>query len=306
MVRDLAVTPGRRTGRVAAMGTELGGSFEGLRVTGVLRDANCGWSVRNPINLFPPAGQPVLEMHLVHGERPYMGFWFEDSSEFSRYVRLFDIPGTLSGDILRLERNLPLVPGHFEIEGDVARTLERCPDYPPLVKDDFDDVNDLVAQLPVVNIDLSKHFVKKPKYGSEIKNFPRCQGGSCLGAVLSEHLLVFDKLQTQVILASFSCLLACLHSLSIVHRIDNCLFTLDGSRLVICDLGSRRGQRAAPEITPNGRLDSGWNARSDIYDISNCIKCMAIVNACMRERPDNRPTLLQLRAMVECIAAGVE
>jgi hypothetical protein len=38
--------------------------------------------------------------------------------------------GTLSGNILRLRSMLPPVEGHFEIEGDTVRTLDRCLDPP--------------------------------------------------------------------------------------------------------------------------------------------------------------------------------
>jgi serine/threonine protein kinase len=291
-------------------------------------------------------------MELVPGEKPSMRFWFEDGTELGRYMRLFDQPGTLSGDILRLERSLPPIQGHFEVEGDIIRSLDQCPNHPQPIEDDFEDIGDLVIQLPLIEVDSSKHFVKKGKYRSEIENLLRCQGGSCPGTVLSEHLvrllgkapdgqLVFEKLATRgVLLSRFSSLdtykrwilhiidaLACLHSLGIVHRdlrIDNCLFTEDGSRLVVCDIESRWGQRAAPEITFDGGLDSGWTTRSDVYDIGNCIKCMvyanapitnqvewpvpqplqAIVDACMREVPDERPTLLELRRMVEAITTG--
>jgi hypothetical protein len=304
---------------------------------------------RQKSNLFPPAGPPILDVELVPGEKPYVGYWCEDGSEAGRYIRLYDIPGALSGDILRLERDLPPVSGHFEIEGDVIRSLDKCPDFPPLVEDDFEDVEDLVSQLPVVEVDPSCHFVKKGKYRSEIENLLRCQGGSCPGSVGSQHLirllgassdgqLVFEKLATRgPMLARFSSLgvykrwilhiidaLNYLHSLGIVHRdlrIDNCLFTPDGSRLVVCDLESRWGQRAASEIAFDGGLDSGWTTRSDIYDIGNCIKCMvyanapitnqvewpvpeplqSIVDACMRKVPDERPTLAELRQMAESI-----
>jgi hypothetical protein len=149
--------------------------------------------------------------------------------------------------------------------------------------------------------------VKKGKYRSEIENLLRCQGESCPGSVGSQNLirllgassdgqLVFEKLATRgPMLARFSSLevykrwildiidaLDYLHSLGIVHRdlrIDSCLFTPDGSRLVVCDLESRWGQRAAPEIAFDGGLDSGWTTRSDIYDIGNCIKCMVYANA---------------------------
>lgn len=305
---------------------------------------------RQKSNAFPPVGQPILDMELVPGNKPAVGIWYEDDTQLGQYVRLFDIPGTLSGDILRLERPLPAMNGHYEIEGNVIRNLDKCPNHPIEPENDFEDISDLTAKLPLINIDSSKHLIKKGKYRSEIKNLLKCQGGSCPGTALSPHLvrllgasadgqLVFEKLSTRgSVLARFSSLetykrwilhiidaLFCLHHLGIVHRdlrIDNCLFTQDGSRLVVCDLESRWGQRAAPEITFDGGVeDSGWTTRSDIYDIGNCIKCMvyanapitkqvewpvpeplqAVVEACMRKSPDDRPTLLELRKMVEAI-----
>ena len=56
-------------------------------------------------------------------------------------------------------------------------------------------------------------------------------------------------------------------------RIDNCLFTLDVSRLVVCGLGNRWVQPSAPDIAKYGGLDSGWTTRSDIYDLGDYIKC---------------------------------
>lgn len=53
-------------------------------------------------NLGPPAGQPVLDMELTHGETPTTSIWYEDGTPLGRYVRLFDL---LSGDILRLNRD---------------------------------------------------------------------------------------------------------------------------------------------------------------------------------------------------------
>ncbi|KAM4067106.1 hypothetical protein HRG_001105 [Hirsutella rhossiliensis] len=290
---------------------------------------------RQRFNVFPPAGQPTLDTEFVHGERPYMGIWYDHGAGLGRYVRLFDIPATLSGRIPRLER-------HFEIDGGILRNLQECPDLPQPIPDDFEDIGHLVKQPPLLQVDTSKHL-KRIKYKSEIENILKCQGGSCPGQVLSAHLvrllgissdglLVFEKLATRgPILARFSSLrtykrwilhiidaLACLHSHGIVHRdlrIDN-----------FCDLESRWGQRAAPEISFNGGLDSGWTVRSDIYDIGNCIKCMvyanapiinqvewpvpeplqAVVNVCMREASHERPTLFELQQMVEAIPIGEE
>ena len=301
-------------------------------------------------NLYPPGGRPLLELDLQRGDKSYMTYWFDDGTKYGQCVRIFDVPGTLSGDILRLYRNLPPLLGHFEIDGDDIRPLNCCLDHPELIEDDSEDVREPVSRLPLVCVDPAKHFVKKAKYRSEIENLIRCQGGSVPGHSLSPNViqllgrsgdgqLVFEKLLSSArALGRFSSLaiykswvlqlidaLDCLHSVGIVHRdlrADNLLFSDDGERLVVCDLESRWGERSAPEVAFQGGLeDSGWTPRSDIYDIGNCIKSMvyangpithfvewpvppplqAIVEACMRPKPEERPTLADLRIMVKGI-----
>jgi hypothetical protein len=224
---------------------------------------------------------------------------------------------------------------------------------PPLpIEDDFENLNDLLEQLPVLHVDQLKHFVKKCRYRSEIFNLLKCQGGSVPGIPKSPHLtqllgrtdtgeLVFQKLWTaqQTIprvssLASFKCwildlidALICLHSLGIVHRdlrLDNCLFSHDGTRLILCDLESRYRQRSPPEFTSNGLDDAGWSFKSDIYCMCDCIKCMVysnspltayvdwpvpkplqvIVTACTQYSPEERPSLSALRGMVESVSVN--
>jgi hypothetical protein len=99
-----------------------------------------------------------------------MTYWYEDGTECGQSVRIFDVPGTLSGDILRLHRNLPLLSGHSEIDGDHVRPLSQCLDYPEIPEDDSEDLTELVTKLPLVSVDSSKHFVKKGKYRSEIES----------------------------------------------------------------------------------------------------------------------------------------
>ncbi|CAL5875039.1 uncharacterized protein PFLUO_LOCUS9342 [Penicillium psychrofluorescens] len=305
--------------------------------------------MRQASNLFPPATNPILDMtNSPPGEKPSMTIWYEDGTEMGTSVRLYDIPGTLSGDIFRLRKNLPSATGPFEVEGNTVRQLDHCLEPPEPNEDDFEDISDLITELPLINVDTEKHFVKKGKYRSEIENLLRCQGGSCLGNPLSPRIvkllgrshdgqLVFQKLlDCRRVLADVSSLniykrwildiieaLSCLHSLGIVHRdlrLDNCLFSENGERLTLCDLESRWGQRAAPEIANDG-LDVGWTTSSDIFDIGNCIKCMvyanfpitkyvewvvpspldAIVEACMRPVPNTRPSLEELKTMVESL-----
>lgn len=269
-----------------------------------------------------------------------MTYWFDDGTEHDQYVRIFDVPGTLSGDILRLNRNLPPLSGQFEIDGDEIRQLDHCLEYPDIIENDSEDVSEIVSNLPLVDVDPAKHFVKNGKYRSEIENLIRCQAGSVPGQSLSPHVtqllgkstgeeLVFEKLSSSAYtLARFSSLpvykswilqlidaLDCLHSVGIVHRdlrANNLVFSNYGERLVVCDLESRWGEREAPEVAFHGGLDdSGWSTKSDIFDIGNCIKSMvyangpitcfvelpvpsplqAIVEACMRPRPADRPTL---------------
>jgi hypothetical protein len=57
---------------------------------------------RATTNLYPPGGRPILEVSLQRGDKPYMTYWIDDGTKNGQCVRIFDVPGTLSGDILRL------------------------------------------------------------------------------------------------------------------------------------------------------------------------------------------------------------
>lgn len=158
-------------------------------------------------NLYPPGGRPLLELDLQRGDKSYMTFWFDDGTKYGQCVRIFDVPGTLSGDILPLYRNLPPLSGHFEIDGDDIRPLNCSLEHPKLIEDDSEDVSELVAKLPLVYVDPEKHFVKKGRYRSGIENLIRCQGGSVPGHPHSPNIiqllgrsadgqLVFEKLSS--------------------------------------------------------------------------------------------------------------
>lgn len=225
-------------------------------------------------------GDP-LAMGMINGEFCYT-YWFGD-----RCIRLADIPGTLSGDILRLKRNLPSSVDHgdHEIIGDEIRPLVNAP---PPKREDSDseyesdpengsELESTLASLPVIEVDPSKHHVKQGKYRSEIRNLLKCQGGSCPGTP-SPHItpllgktrdgkLVFEKFVNRVfVLGHIHCLadyknwilqiisgMKTLHSLGIVHRalhINNLLFSAasDRARVLIGGLESHYGNPLAPEI----------------------------------------------------------
>lgn len=271
--------------------------------------------MRDRSNLFPPNGRQVLGQFRKFIEGRWIEeFWIQDGTSFGQCVRLVDIPSTLSGDILRLHRDLPPLEGHTEIDGNTIRKIER-PQHPTEddeeEEDDSEDISAVVSELPLVpQVDPNKHFLKKGKYRSELANLLKCQGGACPGQPISPHIiqllgsssdgqLVFNKLETRASILGrheFRSIaiyktwildlieaLKHLHSLGIVHRdlrVDNLLFSDDGHRLVVCDIESHWGNRLAPEIAPTGGLDdSGWTEKSDIYDIGHCIKGFVYANA---------------------------
>ncbi|KAI1456462.1 kinase-like domain-containing protein [Annulohypoxylon moriforme] len=303
---------------------------------------------RDSTNLVPPTGQRVIDQDIdvVDGNAIHT-YWYEDGTSKGQCIRLADIPGTLSGDILRLRQDLPVLKGDHEIIGDQIRPLKHAPSPPPDLEDDSEDLGPILATLPIVDVDPNLHFVKKGKYESEIRNLLKCQGGSCPGTTKSTHVvrllgkssdgqLVFEKFTPRWFLAFVQPFamykswilqlilgMQYLHSLDIVHRdlrIDNLVFSSDKdhSRLIICDLEGRWGNRLAPEVSREPILDAGWTKKSDIYDVSDVIKGMiygnvpitnlvewpvpspfdVVVEACTREAPEERPSLSELYDMV--------
>ena len=97
------------------------------------------------------------------------------------YVKLIGPPGTLAGDILRLESDLPRYDCDLEIIGDDIHETER---KLLLMAEDVDDDPDLedcseeISKLPLVAFDAEKHFAKRPTYKQEIRHLLRCRGSS--------------------------------------------------------------------------------------------------------------------------------
>ncbi|KAI1126951.1 kinase-like domain-containing protein [Nemania abortiva] len=314
---------------------------------------------RDATNLVPPTGRLAVEVDVdVVDDIVYHTYWYECSSDTTsssqeeyqyQVVRLADIPGTLSGDILRLEQNIPTLDAgvDYEIVGDDIHRLTNPPPLPDL-EDDSEDISAALASLPEIIINPDKHFVERSKYATEIQDLLACLGGSCPGTPKSTHViqllgkspsgeLVFEKYTPRYVLSALHPLsayrtwilqlidgLRCLHSLDIIHRdlrIDNLVFSRDNSRLIICDLESRWGNRLAPEISRRPILDAGWTEKSDVYDLGITIKGMvygnvpitylvewnvppplgAIVESCTHTRPEDRPNLDEIYAMAESI-----
>jgi len=268
---------------------------------------------RDSTNLYPPGSKTLRDLDIQIVKR--YSFWYEDENSSSlQCVRIYDVPGTLSGDILRLNAQLPVLTGDCEIEGDIIRPLENAPAPPQEYDDDSEDVATVLDLLPVLaSVSRENHFLKQPKYSSEIINFLKCQGGTCPGTPLAHVVqllgktedgrLVFPRLvdrrkalgQVQSLDTYFSWFkqlvdgVGALHSYGIIHRdlrADNLLWTTDGTTLFICDLESRWGRRDAPEILRNDSLDAGWSEASDIWDIGECIRYILYGNAPINDLVD--------------------
>ncbi|KAB8356454.1 hypothetical protein FH972_024037 [Carpinus fangiana] len=277
----------------------------------VLRGLREGYQKkRMDSNCYPPFDRPLIESTDKEWNGTYEhSWWYEDEKANIRYLRIYDVPGTLSGNILRLLDNIPPIIGDCEIQGNEIRPVEDAPPPPPEDEfhDDSEDVTAQLALLPLVSVDPQKHFLKKPKYASEINNQLLCQGGLCPGTPLCLNIvqllgktndgrLVFPKYKTRQnslirvhaldtykswilqILRS----LQTLHGLGIAHRdlrIDNMVWSHDDRTLFLCDLEGRWGNFGAPELLKNASLDAGWSPATDIWDLGSCIKGLLYGNA---------------------------
>ncbi|EJD39384.1 hypothetical protein AURDEDRAFT_153847 [Auricularia subglabra TFB-10046 SS5] len=230
----------------------------------------------------------------------YQTFWFKRArpDDGLWVVRLADIPGTLSGDILRFERGFPITQSSFEVIGDEVRPLAHTPPVPEFPDDEGEeDLSAALAPLPLISVDPEVHFVKTPKYASEIAHNLACLGGACPGAPKSPRIvpllgksaageLVFVKLNTEWVLhmpahtlstyktwiLDLIDALRCLHALGIVHRdirIANFVWSLDMKHLLVCDIEGRWGNFDAPEVAAiYQRLESRDSAEAMLEALS--------------------------------------
>lgn len=235
--------------------------------------------LKDASNLFQGLEDLKQETSVLH-------LWY-DSPSGELYVRIHDVPGTLSGDILRLKANLPPLTNHSMIEGD--DTLSIPFQNRPLYDPKEEDATDIVSQLPVVAYNDQIHFAKRCRCRAEVPNLLRAKGCPNVVKLLGrteDGLLVFHKycsgralsfasnnsiISLKRILIQLAEAVISLHLLGIIHHdlhIDNVLGSPDYLTAYLCDLECYWGSDECPEIS--GTLsrplsETPYSEKSDVY-----------------------------------------
>ncbi|OCH92255.1 kinase-like protein [Obba rivulosa] len=126
--------------------------------------------------------------------------WYGAGPQY--YVRIIDVPGKLSGDILRFHRDIPRYECNLEVIGDVVREIEfKSMDEVDHSLDDVQDAKELLYALPVVAYDKEIHFTKPPRTRREIEVLLKCRGSAHIAQLLGrteDGRLVFPRYPDEV------------------------------------------------------------------------------------------------------------
>ncbi|KAJ7814133.1 hypothetical protein B0H14DRAFT_2850951 [Mycena olivaceomarginata] len=263
-------------------------------------------ALKDASNLFNGLKNLCQEASILH-------LLYERPSGDDLYVKVYDVPGTLSGNILRLHANLPwdLLSRHSAIQGD-----EISPIPLRIFDDDNDaeeDTADLATQLPLVAFDERVHFAKPSKFRSEIPNLLKAKGLPHIVQLLGrteDGRLVFPKLLADALIS--------LHSIGLIHRdlaLRNILATPDYRTAYLCDLECCYGSSQCPRLQTHSH--TAWTCRRFPTlgnPTSTCLGILggnwlppapfrSIVLACVAAEPSARPDMHQIRAMLQAIPA---
>ncbi|KAL6301651.1 kinase-like domain-containing protein [Sparassis latifolia] len=232
------------------------------------------------------------DVHVWYGDAPY-------------YVRIVDVPGALSGDILRYKADLPRYDCHLDVVGDTVREIDFKP-YPPEELEEEgnsnvleDDAKELFATLPLVTFDENKHFSKPARTRREIEVLQMCKGSpqfvQLLGR-LEDDQLVFPKYPHDLLLAAMSHKsidairkwmldivegIAFLHARGVTYRDFVLRNFLYGDPVVICDLECQLASRIckAPEVLAwDDPPDTVFAPASDIYGLGILLQLLCYAN----------------------------
>ena len=283
----------------------------------------------------------------------YIEVWFKHLVDGAPlYVKVIDVPNTLSGDIVRGKVVFPTLKTHTEISGNDLLPITPIPPHVEVPLSDLvpEDISVELATLPIVAYDERVHFAKLPKFRRELQNLIKCRGASphiidILGRT-EDGRIVFPRIDHMSSMVTFDVTYALfrqwalqwaealcyLHSIGIVHRdvaVRNAMVTADGQNLVVIDLESQYGSNDAPELTLLWRKDPDadpdtlpYTEKTDVFMLGLMLKCMYlgrppyhfwerdvtlpaplddILGRCMAFNVDDRPTMFEVKAMIEGI-----
>jgi len=270
--------------------------------------------------------------------------WYGDAPY---YLKIVDIPDTVSGNILRYKADLPKYNCHLEIHGNSVKEIEfhGHPDEnfdKPEESRDFleEDAKDLFMALPAVEVDEDEHFTKQARTRREIEVLMKCRGHPYIVQLLGrtdDEKLVFprygsDLLRQSVRNTSIMAIrdwmldvieaLTFLHSIGYTHRDLAPRNVLHGKPVVLCDLECDFTSHRAPELLiydqPPEEL---FTPATDIYGLGMLLQRLIYANnprtpyihwpvlppfdkiyeACTQERPEDRPSLAQVKSWLQAI-----
>ena len=203
-------------------------------------------------------------------------------------MRVHDVPGALSGNILRLRANIPSLSSHSAIDGDKIFDIPMLDFDSVEIPEEDEDTHDIVADLPLVAFNEQILFAKSHKFRSEVPNlklaaelphivrllgrtddgrivFPKLVSGTDL-ALKSPSVAKFKRVLLELAQAVSE-----LHSVGICHRdlaLRNVLGSLDYQTAYLCDLECQAGSEECPEIAGKYRLGLSsvpYTEKSDVY-----------------------------------------
>ncbi|KAJ3750557.1 kinase-like domain-containing protein [Lentinula detonsa] len=245
-------------------------------------------------------------------------------------IRESAVPDTLSNRILSLQADITPLKIHLEIFGDDISSIDQLPIIPNIdISHHF--VKETKSSGEIITLLKAKggpHIVELlGRTEDGVFVFPRhinfaptvFSDGS-----ISDYKRVLLQLADAVIF---------LHSIGIIHRdlaIRNILATKDRQSIVLCDLESLYGSNACPEICsaifqnlPD--TERPYSTKSDVFCFGTTIADFilynniktpwqyhsggfippppfrSIVEACIRRDPADRPSMLDVKAMLEAI-----